>query len=266
MAVIESSNIGVPERTRLDFFHSPTQFRYDSWHRLAEYSVRLLKLQRRGEDLTDIRKRTASLLNIVSKLESYSAFPGNDDLGLIITLFEKSDYRGLIRCVESILRSLSNGSYRQRNFSQINPLDPNVDETEELRSRSLAGNDDLPQKPYFEVLFVDKNAKWETKRIKQGFQRITKPEDDFYYDVVGVSNFEDALIAVLFNYNIQACVIRYEFPLRSKNHIQILQRYIRSISDIEYDDMPDIGHGPLLGALISELRPELDLYLATDVC
>jgi hypothetical protein len=31
---------------------------------------------------------------------------------------------------------------------------------------------------------VDKNAKWETKRIKQGFQRITKPEDDFYYDVV----------------------------------------------------------------------------------
>ena len=68
----------------------------------------------------------------------------------------------------------------------------------------------------------------------------------------------------MFNYNIQACVIRYEFPLRSKNHIQILQRYIRSISDIEYDDMPDIGHGPLLGALISELRPELDLYLVTD--
>ena len=68
----------------------------------------------------------------------------------------------------------------------------------------------------------------------------------------------------MFNYNIQACVIRYEFPLRSKNHIQILQRYIRSISDIDYDDMPDIGHGPLLGSLISELRPELDLYLVTD--
>ena len=156
MAVIESSNIGVPERTRLDFFHSPTQFRHDSWHRLAEYSVRLLKLQKKSQDATEMRQRTASLLNIVSKLESYTAFPSNDDLTLIINLFEKSDYRGLIRCVESILRSLSNGSYRQRNFSQINPLDPNVDDTEELRSRSSAGNDEQPQKPYLKFCLLIK--------------------------------------------------------------------------------------------------------------
>ena len=120
------------------------------------------------------------------------------------------------------------------------------------------------QKPYFEVLFVDKDAREEVGALRRGFKRIIRREDDFVYNIVAVSSFEDALIASLFNYNIQACVIRYEFPLRSKNHLQILQRYLNPISEVEYDDLPATGHGPLLGLMLAELRPELDLYLVTD--
>ena len=94
---------------------------------------------------------------------------------------------------------------------------------------------------------------------------MRRAEDQFHYEIVTVPTFEDALIAVLFNYNIQACVIRYGFPFRSKNHLAVLQRLLAGINESDVEERPDHDRGPLLGAMISELRPELDLYLVTDV-
>ena len=42
-------------------------------------------------------------------------------------------------------------------------------------------------------------------------------DDDFTYEVVVVSSFEDAVIAVMFNHNVQSCVLRYQFAVESKN-------------------------------------------------
>jgi arginine decarboxylase len=102
------------------------------------------------------------------------------------------------------------------------------------------------------------------KYIRDGLRKMRRPEDGFVYDIVVVPSLEDALIAVLFNYNIQAVVIRYGFPLRSVNHLEILQRYLSKINESDYEDTLDTDRGPLLGNLLSELRPELDLYLVTD--
>ena len=257
------SSSELPNRTRLDFYHSPNQFRFDSWHRLAEYTTRLSIKQKRRQDTTTLAAKTQALFNTTALLERYTAFPSEEDLSLLVSLFENGEYRTLSRCVETILRSLSNGTYRQRSLSQIKPLDPNEEKSDEtIELDSQQGEEQ--HKPYFEVLFVDKNAKTETKTIRRGFQKVVRSEDDFYYDILAVPSFEDALIAILFNYNIQACVIRYDFPLRSRNHLQILQRYVKAISEIDYDEMPDTNNGPLLGSIISELRPELDLYLVTD--
>ncbi|MEM7193310.1 MAG: aminotransferase class I/II-fold pyridoxal phosphate-dependent enzyme [Pseudomonadota bacterium] len=263
MSVDLPPKIGQSERTQLDFYHSPIQFRNDSWHRLAEYVTRLRNRQKRNEGYGELHAKTRSLIETISLLEGYFAFPSKDDLAHIAALFEKSEFGTLRKFVETILRSLANDSYRHRSLYKHQTLDSD-DEEDSVRIEADADFVDEQYKPYFEVLFVDKNAKNEDKTIRRGFEKLVRSTDDFYYDIIGVPSFEDALIAVLFNYNIQAVVIRYEFPLRSKNHLKILQRYIRSITDVEYDEMPDTGHGPLLGALISELRPELDLYLVTD--
>ena len=41
--------------------------------------------------------------------------------------------------------------------------------------------------------------------------------DPFTYDVIVVRTVQDALIALLFNHNIQSCVVRYGVPFPSAN-------------------------------------------------
>jgi arginine decarboxylase len=252
-----------PPRKNLDYYHSPTQFRFDSWHQLSEYSVRLSSCKSRNVSDTVLHQKVNSVLTDLSTLEEYTAFPSESDIEILWSLFKNKDYETLSWCVEIIVRALSGGSYRIREINLASALDIKTEERKEYRrEKTDAGSDH--QKPYFEVLFVDKNAKEEMPSLKRGFEKISRDEDNFVYNLVSVPSFEDALIAILFNYNIQACVLRYEFPLRSKNHLKILQRYLSSLSDVEYDELPDIGHGPLLGYYLSQLRPELDLYLVTD--
>ena len=43
----KSNPLAKKARTNLDFYHSPTQLRVDTWHRLEEYTSRLKKQQGR---------------------------------------------------------------------------------------------------------------------------------------------------------------------------------------------------------------------------
>ena len=250
-------------RTSLDYYHSPTQFRFDTWHKLSELSARICCKQEREQDTNPLSIKIQTLLETLNTIEEYHAFPSDDDFNLLWRLLKRADYANLSWGVETVVRALSGGSYRLRETDLVAEFEQEQHEynsAQKDKSESAQNHN----KPYFEVLFVDKNAKRESRTLKRGLEKISREEDNFVYNIVTVPSFEDALIAVLFNYNIQACVLRYEFPLRSKNHLQILQRYLSSISDVEYEDMPDIGCGPLLGQYLAQLRPELDLYLVTD--
>jgi len=249
-------------KVQLDYYHSPTQFRFDSWHKLSEFAERLHRRKTRGQDFNSVVQETRRLLNVLQTLEEYTAYPSRPGMETLVNLFQSGNYQGLALAVSNILWDLTSEHYRSLGLKETSPLNSSKDkpgergDTERLKSAT--------HKPYFEVLFVDRNAATETQKLKRGFEKSERPDDQFIYNLVAVSSLEDALIAILFNYNIQACVIRYEFPLRSKNHLEILDRYTSAINDVDYDDMPDTGHGPLLGALLAHLRPELDLYLVTD--
>ncbi len=246
-------------RTNLDFYHSPTQLRFDAWHRLEENTSRLREKHMRKADNAALSKRIHEELSMLEIIEGYSAFPSDDDFELLWQLFKQEDFSGLSRVVARIVRALTNGTYRSR---QIN-LRVSAD-LEEQDDTLQNFDDDHLQRPYFELLFVDESGHEDVRRLREKLRELRRPEDDFVYDIVVVPSFEDALIAVMFNYNIQAVVIRYGFPLRSVNHLEILQRYLSRIDESDYEDALDIERGPLLGNVISELRPELDLYLVTD--
>ena len=247
------------ERTNLDFYHSPTQLRFDTWHRLEESTSRLREKHMRKADIAALSKRIKQDLTTLAIIEDYSAFPSLEDVRLLWQLFEQQDFAVLSRVVARIVRALINGTYRSRE------IDLRVSaELEEHDDTIQNFYDEHHQRPYFELLFVDESGDEDIRRLRENLHALRRPEDSFVYDIVVVPSFEDALIAVLFNYNIQAVVIRYGFPLRSDNHLEILQRYLARINESEYEDALDIERGPLLGNLISELRPELDLYLVTD--
>ncbi|WZB69718.1 hypothetical protein WJ968_26940 [Achromobacter xylosoxidans] len=62
---------------------------------------------------------------------------------------------------------------------------------------------------YFEVLIVDEMSASEEDALRRRVQRKRSADDDFIFDVVVVPTFEDALIATLVNFNLQAVVIRH---------------------------------------------------------
>ena len=247
-------------RTNLDFYHSPTQMRFDTWNRLDEYANRLSAKHMRKADIASLTRQTRDALTLLHTFENYSAFPSQEDFTMLWQLFNEEEFEVLSRIVTRIVRALTGGTYRSR---QINlRTSAELDE----RGESSQYHDELShqQRPYFEVLFVDESGPEDVKLMRDSLRKVRRPEDRFIYDIVVVPSFEDALIAVLFNYNIQAAVIRYGFPLRSVNHLEILQRYLATIDETEYEDALDNTRGPLLGNLLAEVRPELDLYLVTD--
>jgi arginine decarboxylase len=256
----KSDSIAKKARTNLDFYHSPTQLRFDTWHRLEEYTSRLKKQQRRNSDLATLHQKAEDAMTLLQTIENYSAFPSEDDFKLLWQVFEQQDYGLLASIVARIVRALTGGTYRSRQINLRAPTE--FDKKDEVSQ--YHDDDNQNQRPYFEVLFVDENSQEDVKYIREGLRNMRRPEDQFIYDIVVVPSLEDALIAALFNYNIQAAVIRYGFPLRSVNHLEILQRYLARINELEYEDSLDTERGPLLGNLLSELRPELDLYLVTD--
>ena len=247
-------------RTNLDFYHSPTQLRFDTWHRLAEYANRLNEKAMRKADITSLRVKAKKAIKVLNIIENYTAFPSHEDFKLIWQLFDSQEYHLLARIVARIVRALTSGTYRSRHINLRAPT-----ELEDKGEVSQYYDEETnQQRPYFEVLFVDDNSQEDVRYIREGLRKMRRPEDGFVYDIVVVPSLEDALIAVLFNYNIQAAVIRYGFPLHSENHLEILQRYLAHINEADYEDTPATERGPLLGNLLSELRPELDLYLVTD--
>ena len=246
-------------RTSLDFYHSPTQLRFDTWNRLEEYTSRLAEKHMRKADVAALTKKTREAMQLLETFESYSAFPSDDDFRFLWQLLKEQDFDQLTRIVARIVRALTGGTYRSRHINLRL-----AEDTEEEYDEERYPGEEEQHRPYFEVLFVDENGGDEIRRLRDNLHRLRRHEDSFVYDIVVVPSFEDALIAILFNFNIQAAVIRYGFPLHSVNHLEILQRYLAKIDETAYEEALDIERGPLLGNLMAELRPELDLYLVTD--
>jgi arginine decarboxylase len=157
-----------------------------------------------------------------------------------------------------IHRMLAGQTYRHTTAGLDDGGDrPSQIETDSERQAQLS-------RPYFEVLIVDEMTAGEEDALRRRVQRKRGPDDDFVFDIVVAPSFEDALIATLVNFNLQAVVIRHGFPFRSVYNNDSLRRFLDSM-DETIEQRPESERGPLLGHQIAQLRPELDLYLVTDV-
>ena len=119
-------------------------------------------------------------------------------------------------------------------------------------------------KNYFEVLFVDDIGEDDFQAIRDKLKMLRNASDEFYYKLVPVRTFEDALMALVFNPNIQACVVRYAIPYDSEHADGFLKPFIGNISHLNFREFSDYQLGPLLGKIIKHFRPEIDIYLGTD--
>jgi arginine decarboxylase len=234
------------------------EMRSDGWIGLVDDLGRLSEMSRDGREWESCRERVRKLVETLEPIESYWAFPGGRVFAELAIWIERGEMARAHQAARRIHRMLAGQTYRHNTMGLDDVGEgPSQIETDTERQAQLV-------RPYFEVLIVDEMSAGEEDALRRRVQRKRAIEDDFVFDVVVVPSFEDALIATLVNFNLQAVVIRHGFPFRSVYHNGTLRRFLDGM-DETVEQMPESERGPLLGQQIAQLRPELDLYLVTDV-
>ncbi|MDZ7851124.1 MAG: aminotransferase class I/II-fold pyridoxal phosphate-dependent enzyme [Halomonas sp.] len=261
----ETSHTETPY-TALGFYHKISQLRADTWNALKRDLGQLIHLEDEAR-VRNIVKAIDIKMTRLEIIEDYHAFPSKEDFRHLWALFNRGEYVLLEKVVKRLVRALISESYRRRHVD-LSETDADAEDLEtldalaQLRRGHPASNSSA--QPYFELLIVDNLSAPEEEVVREAFHNMRRPEDRFVYDVVTVRSFEDALIAVLVNPNIQACLIRYEFPYKSKYNLSALRSYLEGISEQSLENQSEAERSILLSSMIHELRPEIDQFLVTS--
>jgi arginine decarboxylase len=240
-----------------DFF-SAAEGRIDRWRTLNRIAKGLASTGRPpaggpGED-------PKALLAELQPLEELCGYPGPRLTAQVHERLQTGDWTGFARLVQRISSALLSSSYRD-------DQEPwKMDEEGEARLPDI-----LPpsvgrgqgRRPYFEVLYVSPAERAMWPEIRETFRRLRRVEDEFVYEPVVVGSFEDAVLAVVFNPNLQAVVISDGFGYPSQFTVPALREILtRQVQVAESARSGDLG--TLLAQMVRRWRPELDVYLTTD--
>lgn len=234
------------------------QLRIDLWNELKEKTNHITRIQHHesfDERLAELNEVLKNLLSI----EQYFSFPGASLVSRVIKSVEKRELKAVSNLVAEIVYQLVSDNYRSHpevvaeKFGGAFSADTNKEK--------ITGQ---AKKNYFEVLYVEDMSSKEEVVLKNKFKELISPHGDLTYDIVVQHSFQDALICLFFNYNIQAAVIRYA-PLHiSSNITKHIKPFIQNVLKIDVSSISDSDLGPLLGKYIKQFRPELDIYYITD--
>ncbi|MGB3244193.1 MAG: aminotransferase class I/II-fold pyridoxal phosphate-dependent enzyme [Sulfitobacter sp.] len=242
-------------------YSSAIQLRSDRWSALREVAAALTRDPTKHA-AAKLKKQANELFDALAIIEPYWAFPGVSAFDHMRRQLENGNLNDLAFAIGRVTRALTTGAYRRRSI----PLErDSVDEEEHADEAMLPPEARALAKPYFEVLIVDDVGEQQERWLKNNVTRMRRPEDPFIYEAVVVRSIEDALIAVLFNHNIQAIVVRPGLTLKSNMEEQILTRFLARAGGREKIDalLPE-NYGPELCRMIAKVRPELDAYLVTE--
>ncbi|MFL5752626.1 MAG: aminotransferase class I/II-fold pyridoxal phosphate-dependent enzyme [Bacteroidia bacterium] len=233
------------------------QLRIDLWNELKEKSNQVTRVQSPellNERLNELNEVLQNLLSI----EQYFSFPGAALVSHIIKSVGKRELKAVSNRVAEIVYLLASDNYRTQpemseNFSGSFPA-------EEKKDKSSSNS----KKNYFEVLYVEDMSTKEELVLKTKLKELINPYGSLTYDIVVQHSFQDALICLFFNYNIQAACIRYAPLHNSANITKLIRPFIQNVLKIDLSNVTDAEIGPLLGKYIKQFRPELDIYYITD--
>ncbi|GMG81020.1 decarboxylase [Paralimibaculum aggregatum] len=247
--------------TSISDYYSAIQLRSDRWSALREAADRLAEIGPEGRGVVKAAQRVDALFEALAPIEVYWAFPGLHAFDHMRRQHEHKSWDELAFSVRRVVRALTSGAYRRRHVplarDEADSEDIEDESTIPIEARALA-------RPYFEVLIVDDLHEQQERWLRASLARMRRSEDPFIYEPVMVPSLEDALIAILFNHNIQAVIVRPGLRLKSQNTLPILTRYLTRIGNEDVDSLMPSQYAPELCRLIEKVRPELDAYLITD--
>src|SRR5688572_14053210 len=203
----------------------------------------------------------AAQLARIDPMEELCGYPGSRLMGLLHERVKQNDWAALTRLVQRISMSLLSNSYRddpeawKSDEEQEDPHVPKVLPPSIGRGQA--------RKPYCEVLVVSPGERSTWGPMGDGMRKLRRESDEFVVEPVMVGSFEDAVLAVLANYNIQAVVMFDGFGYAAQTPLpdlrELIAAYLPQAAAARDGDL-----AMLLARGARAIRPELDVYLSTD--
>jgi arginine decarboxylase len=256
----EAKNKHIPKKDELNTTHyNIHQLRIELWNDLKTKTRVLARTQTEGLHQHDARAEITTALNNLGHIEQHFAFPGHQWLKRILLSVKRGEWNALANQVAQIVRLLVSDGYRNHSQGFDDGCSDEMSKDKDFQSPSSGF-----KKNYFEVLFVEDLSDKAEADLRSEIKAIRDQDEDFVYDLVIQRSFQEAMISLLFNFNIQAVVVAYAPPFQSVNTHPVLNPFIQEVLNFDFSDKPEAELGPLLAKYIHHFRPELDIYYITD--
>ncbi len=245
-------------------YNSVWQLRGDLWCRLDEAADRLNRPDTVGERRERYLEICRGLITELATLEPYWAFPGPSRFARLQRRFGSGDHRHFGKMVADINNALTTESYRHRDADAMADKDAGMFPTDprEIEHRPVNAQGQL----YFEVLVVESMTEAAERALREEVRSWRRPDDQCAYELVVVGSGEEAMIAARLNANLQAVVIRRRFSHASARDLTGLDDFVdRELSESLAQHLSPEERAQILAGALSGLRPELDLYLMTEI-
>ncbi|MCC7487339.1 MAG: decarboxylase [Burkholderiales bacterium] len=247
-----------PAPLGLNQFFSASEARVDRWRTLNRITRTLANAG--GQNADKARAEIAAVLEELNAIEELNGYPGPHLMGKLRERLHTGDWTGLARLVLRVSGALLSNSYRD-DLEAWNPEEEGEGQLPDILPPSVGRGQS--RRPYFEVLIVSPGERSTWPALRETFRRLRREEDRFVYEPVVAGSFEDAILAVIFNYNLQSIVIVDGFGFASQYALPALRELIqRNLPSGMGPGVADMGTA--LARCVRIVRPELDVFLTTD--
>ncbi|WP_394424276.1 ornithine decarboxylase [Vreelandella stevensii] len=231
----------------IDQLFTLSGLRSDHWRELLAIARKWLAGKAHKEQVADAFHRLRAI-------EILHAYPGAALLEALAKELESERKDAFIALVGRISFSIL-ARYYKEDPREWDVLSSSIEDADTQKKFALSS-----ERPYFEVLVVAPDNGARVQRNMNLLRSQRQKEDEFVYEPLVVTNFQDAFCAVAANSNICAVAIFEGFDFASQQPVPQLERIMQ-----EFDICEDDDHLALqLATALATYRPELDLYLMSD--
>lgn len=242
---------------------SAGEARSDRWQELAHAAQTLAAQSSSGSSTKETFGSTEALLASLTTMETFRAYPGEAMMSALKDALARRDFSSFSRITNRVAKAIITGSYRRSANAWKLGEDGETEGNDRLM-KDYFDTGDLT-KPYFEVLIVSDDPSPE--QVRQGraeLRQLRRPEDPFVYEAVTVPSFEEGVLAVVMNADVQAVIIKDNFRFKSQFDAPLLRTYLEQHLSQDLGSLEPKDYGVALARAIGKIRPELDVYLIVD--
>jgi arginine decarboxylase len=240
-------------------YNSLWQVRTDAWSSLEESATQLLLAGSQNRPVEQLGDTIGGLLDLLGPIERFWAFPGIANFVKVRRLFAAGKYDRFAAMVADIDHALATDSPRSSQAGRSGHEDEAFDRVTHPMEQARS------DRPYFEVLVVEDMSDQQERALREEMQRWRRPDDPFTYEIVVVPSLDDAVMAARVNFRLQACVVRRRFTHRSRYDSSSLAQFVDASPAGDLMEHSPEERAQVLARTLARIRPELDLYLMTEV-